>query len=183
MSVHCFPEGGTLHRPRTRHRPKAGGIESYIKVRESGCDKSDRWARRAGLSKITPVTSALLSNHLSHIRTERERWHRTFTLCSVVTFPLAKKVLKRPSASTLAERHLHPLQSAIGRLLLRGPQHRGGDGRLKRNLFIRLRQVPPSGLRGPLFGTFAPRHIGRIVLAMMDGAVGGGMLRIDCRML
>jgi hypothetical protein len=39
--------------------------------------------------------------------------------------------------------------------------------------------VPTSGLRGPLFGTFVPRHIGRTVLGMLDGAVGGGILRSD----
>jgi hypothetical protein len=46
-------------------------------------------------------------------------------------------------------------------------------------LFLRLSPVPTSGLRDPLFGTFAPRHIGRTVLATLAGAVGGGILRSD----
>jgi hypothetical protein len=46
-------------------------------------------------------------------------------------------------------------------------------------LFLRLSLVPTSGLRGPLFGAFAPRHVGRTVLAMLAGAVGGGILRSD----
>jgi len=81
----------------------------------------------------------------------------------------AERELLEKNCGTLAKRHLHPLQPAIGRLLLRGPQLRGGEGRLKRNLFLRLGPVPTSGLRGPLFGTFAPRDIGRTVLAMLRG--------------
>jgi hypothetical protein len=85
-----FRRGDALHRPRTRHRPKVDGIEQYTKVRVSGCEKSGRWARRAGTSKITPVTSALMSSHLSHVRTEREGWHRSSTLCSAATLPLRR---------------------------------------------------------------------------------------------
>jgi hypothetical protein len=48
-----------------------------------------------------------------------------------------------------------------------------------RNLFLRLCTVRASGLRGPLFGTFSPRHVGQTVLAMLAGAVGGGILRSD----
>jgi hypothetical protein len=91
----------------------------------------------------------------------------------------AERELLEESCCTLAERHLHPLQSAIGRLLLRGPQLQGGEGRLMRNLSLRMCPVPASGLRGPLFGTFAPRHIRRTVLAMLDGDVSGGVLRSD----
>jgi hypothetical protein len=45
------------------------------------------------------------------------------------------------------------------------------------NLFLRLCPMPTSGLRAPLFGTFAPRHIGRTMFALLDGDVGGGILR------
>jgi hypothetical protein len=93
--------GGALHRPRTRQRPKAGGRETYTKVRMSGYENSSWWAERAGTSKVTPVTSALMSSHLSHIRTEREGWHRNSTLCSYVTLPPSKRCFKRPSASCL----------------------------------------------------------------------------------
>jgi hypothetical protein len=101
---------------------KRVGHSHIQKVRVLGCDKSGRWARRAGTSKIAPVNSALMSRHLSHICTERKGWHRSSTLCSAVTFPLRRGA--RPledNCGTLAERQLHPLQFAIGRLLLRGP--------------------------------------------------------------
>jgi hypothetical protein len=87
----------------------------------------------------------------------------------------AKRELLEENCRTLTKRHLHPLHSAIGRLLFRGPPLRGGEGHLKRNLFLRLSPVPASGLRGPIFGTFAQRYNGRTVLAMLDGAVGGGI--------
>jgi hypothetical protein len=88
------------------------------KVRVSGCDKSGRWARQAGTSKITPVTSALMSSHPSHIRTEREGWHRNSTLCLGVTLPLCEEALQaaerellEKNCRTLAERRLRPLPS------------------------------------------------------------------------
>jgi hypothetical protein len=65
----------------------------------------------------------------------------------------AERELLEDNCHTLAENYLHPRQSAIGRLLLRGPQLRGGEGRLKRNLFLRLCLVLASGPRGPLLGT------------------------------
>jgi hypothetical protein len=94
----------------------------------------------------------------------------------------AKREQLEENCGTLAERHLHPLESAIGRLLRRKLQLQGGVGRLKRSLFLRMCLVRASGLRDSLFGTLAPRHIGRIVLALLDGGVVGGIQRRDsCR--
>jgi hypothetical protein len=111
--------GSALHRPRTRQQPKAGGIESYTKVRVSGCDKSGRWARRAGTSKIT--------THLPYSHRARRvapLLHALFGCylppCEEVRQPAERELLKE-NCGTVAMRHLNPLKSAIGRLLLRGP--------------------------------------------------------------
>jgi hypothetical protein len=189
MSVHCFPDGGALRRPRTRQRPKAGGSESYTKVRVSGCDKSGKWARRAGYLKdnahnfLPDVQPPLPYSHRA--RRVAPRLHALFGCyhppCEEVLQAAEREMLEE-NCGMFVERHLQPLQSAIGRLR-RGPRLRGGEGRLKRNSFFRLCPVLASGLRGPLFGTFAPRYIGWTVLAMQDGAVGGRILRGDhCRL-
>jgi hypothetical protein len=153
----------------------------------SSCDKSGRWARRAG---------GYLKDHARNFRLDVQpplpyshrarrvapKLHALFGCylapCEEV-LQAAESELLEENCRTLPERHLFPLQSAIGRLPLRGPQLRGGEEHLKRNLFLRLCLVPTSGLRGPLFGTFAPRYDGRIVLVMLDGAVGGGILCSD----
>jgi hypothetical protein len=106
---------------------------SHIQKFACGVVTSREVRKAGGYLKITPATSALMSSHLSHICTKRKGWHRSSTLCSAITLPLAKRCFKRPSASslncrTLPEMHLHHLHSAIGRLLPRGPQLRGGEG-------------------------------------------------------
>jgi hypothetical protein len=121
---------------------------------------------------------------------EREGWQRSFTLCSDAIFSPYEEVLQtterellEENCGTLAERYLRPLLSAIGCLIFLRPQLRGGEERLKGNLSLHLCLGPASGLRAPLFGTFAPRHIGWTVLAVLDGDVGVGTLRKDCSRL
>jgi hypothetical protein len=62
----------------------------------------------------------------------------------------AKRKLLEDNCGTLEESNLLPLQSANLRLLLRGPQLRGGEGLLKRNLFLSLSTLPASGFAAPL---------------------------------
>jgi hypothetical protein len=108
---------------------KRVGHSQYEKVRVSGCDKSGRWATPAGTSKITPASSALMSSHrylpYSHRARRVTQQLNAFFGCYLraceEALQAAERELLEDNGGTFAERHLHPLRSAIGRPLFVAP--------------------------------------------------------------
>jgi hypothetical protein len=143
-------------------------------------------ARLAKTSIITPVTPVLISNHLFHIRREREGWHRNSTVCSVVTFLHAKSCLKRPSAicltkivarsqrgtSTPSIRHRVSPSSWAPAPRRRGTPH--GQHVSPSLSYASFRLARP-----PLRNVCAEAYLADCTRAPMDGDVGGGILRRD----
>jgi hypothetical protein len=144
-------------------------------------------ASHALSATVTP--SRPLVDHFLSTKTEGGALHRSSTLCSADTFAPAKRCFKRPSTSCLKRVDARsrrgtstPYSPPSGASFFVGPAPwRRGTPQAQHVSPLCL--VPASGLRGLLFGTFAPRPMERNVLAMLAGAVGGGILRNDyCRL-